>query len=93
MFNFCNENADLWIQTKGKNAGQPLKEPIPNSIGTKVNPDVLLPGFMYYTVLYLYNASQFQPHIKGSVIPYITQKDIASVILRHFAMRVIIKGA
>lgn len=84
MFEFCNDDPDFWVQLKGIAAGKPLRQPIPNSIGIKTNPDLLIPGFLFYTILHLYNTGAFKPHIKGSVIPYIRQGSITEVLIDHW---------
>lgn len=84
MFILTSENPDFWIQTKGINAGKPLRNPIANCIGIKANPEILVPEFLYYTVLHLFQSQQFKKHLKGSVIPYITQQDIIVVLLKYF---------
>lgn len=78
------EFCDFFIQLKGENAGKPLKNHIPNSIGIKVNRELLVPEFLYYVVLNLYNTEKFRVNLKGSVIPYITIKDISIVIYSFF---------
>ena len=83
MFLFTSENPDFWIQLKGSNAGKPLHQPIPNSIGVLTNHKVLDPMFFFYTVEYLFSRNAFRPYLKGSVIPYITRADIQEVIHTH----------
>lgn len=84
MFKLTDKDPDFWVQLKGDNAGKPLLQKIPNSIGIKVNPGLLVPDFLFYTILYLFQTGLFKPFIKGSVIPYIRQSDIVHVILAHF---------
>ena len=50
MIQFTNEDPDFWIQLIGLNAGRPLREKIPNSIGVKTDPAYLVPDFLFYTV-------------------------------------------
>jgi hypothetical protein len=57
-----------------------LKEPIANSIGVVTNPDILLPDFARYVFEHIHNTGAYQPHIKGSVIPFIRQTDLDRVI-------------
>jgi hypothetical protein len=82
MFNFTkNENeAHFFIQLKGTNSGKPLQKPIPNSIGIKVDEKLLYPMYFYYMILHLYQSGQFTKMLKGSVVPFIRQSDIAEVI-------------
>ena len=84
VFTFNNDNADFFIQLKGNNAGRPLFECIPNSVGVEVNRDFFYPKFLYYLFLNLFNSEQFRPYIKGSVIPYIRQDDIYQVVFAWF---------
>lgn len=81
MFIFTNENPDFWVQLKGQNAGKPIRESIPNSIGIKTDPEVLNSAYLYYTILYLFNSGHFGLMLKGSVIPYIRHRDITRVLI------------
>jgi hypothetical protein len=87
MFLFTSENPDFWIQLKGSNAGKPLHQPIPNSIGVLTNHQVLDPMYFFYVIEYLFTRDAFRPYLKGSVIPYITHTDISKVILSHFTSK------
>ena len=81
MYLFTNlESSDFFIQLKGEHAGKPLKNKIPNSIGIRVDRRFLDAQYLFYLVTYLYMAGKFKQYIKGSVIPFITQKDIAKAI-------------
>lgn len=84
MIYLSNDNPSFFIQLKGNNAGKPLKEKIPNAIGVKTNPEILNAQFLYYVVEFLFTAGKFAPHITGSVIPFITQTSILTVIAQHF---------
>jgi len=84
MFKFTNASADLYIQLKGANAGQPLRKKIPNSIGIITDQEVLLPDFLYYTLLSLFSSGAFRPYLKGSVVPYIRISDITKVLINHW---------
>lgn len=84
MFQLTNTSPDFWIQLKGENAGQPLRQQIPNAIGIKVNRELMVPDFLFYTVLYLFQTKAFQPKLRGSVIPYIRTVDIRMVLTDHF---------
>ena len=88
MFLFTSENPDFWIQLKGSNAGKPLHQPIPNSIGIMTNHQVLDPMYFFYVIEYLFSRNAFRPYLKGSVIPYITRQDISEVILSHFTSKI-----
>lgn len=82
MFKYTSNpnKAHFFIQTKGLNAGQPLKKQIPNCIGIQVNEQLLVPDYFYYLVLNLFLSGKFKNKIKGSVIPYIRQSDITEAI-------------
>lgn len=84
MFHFTKDHANFWVQLKGSNAGKPLKEKIPNSIGIKTDADVLNADYMFYTMLYLFTTGAFKPFIKGSVVPYIRQRDITLALINHW---------
>jgi len=84
MFQFTNSSPDFFIQLKGLRAGQPLKFKISNSVGIKTDPGLLVPGFLFYTVLFLYQSGRFRPFLKGTAVPFIRQKDVARVIISHF---------
>ena len=84
MIHFTKEDSDFWIQLKGQNAGKPLREKIPNSIGVKTDPAILLPDFLFYTLEYLHASGAFQPYISGSVVPFISQRNILSVLINHW---------
>jgi hypothetical protein len=84
MITFTMVEPDFWIQLKGNNAGQPLDHSIPNSIGIKVDQNVLVPKYLYYVFEYLHLSGQFKAYLKGSVIPFITRADIKTALARHF---------
>ncbi len=84
MFHFCNKDPDFWIQLKGNASGKPLRKPIPNSVGIKVDKKLLFPDFLFLTLEYLYQSEKFSPYIIGSVVPYIRQSSIKLVIMQHF---------
>lgn len=67
--------ADFYIQCKGEHSGRPLKFPIPNCFAIKT--DVANLEQLVYA---LYVGRYFEPHIKGSVIPYIRIADAFQVI-------------
>jgi len=84
MIHFTNQDPDFWIQLKGQNAGKPLRGKIPNSIGVKTDPAVLVPDFLFYTLEYLHGSGAFRPYLTGSVIPFISQRNILTVLLKHW---------
>ena len=89
MFNFVNdaEKAHFFIQLKGNNAGRPLREKIPNSIGISVDERIFIPDYFYYLVLNLFNTGKFKPLLKGSVVPFIRQRDIVQAVLLSLVER------
>ena len=84
MMCFSNNNPDFYIQTKGMNAGKPLKNPIPNSIGIIADRKKLIPEYLFFVVHYLHSIDAFKPFINGVAIPFITHKNISTVINNHF---------
>jgi len=84
MIQFTNDDPDFWIQLKGHNAGKPLREKIPNSIGVKTDPAILVPDFLFYTLEYLHLSGVFQAYISGSVVPFISQRNILTVLINHW---------
>lgn len=84
MIQFTDNDPDFWIQLKGQNAGRPLREKIPNSIGVKTDPAHLVPDFLFYTLEYLFSAGAFQPYLRGAVIPFITRQGILTVLFNHW---------
>jgi hypothetical protein len=84
-FAFSNDKANFYIQLKGDNAGKPLKAPIPNSIGIIANADIFLPEYLYYLFLAIFNSGLYRKYIRGSVVPYIRQSDIALAMRDWFA--------
>jgi hypothetical protein len=88
MFNYTKGNdAAFWVQLKGENAGRPLKERTPNSIGITTDSKRLVPEYFYYVVLYLYESGIFRQYLKGSVVPYITQRDITIAIINYWSTK------
>jgi len=83
MFSFCKDAPDFWVQLKGDGAGQPLRHPSANCVGIKVDRQVLVPAYLFYTFIYLQSAGKFKAELKGSVIPFIRQRDIVKVFLMH----------
>jgi len=84
MFKFTDQDPDFWIQLKGENAGKPLRTSIPNSVGVKTDPNLLVSDFLFYTVQYLFSSGKFRPYLKGSVVPYIRQRDITVALVNHW---------
>lgn len=74
--------ADFYIQCKGEHSGRPLKFPIPNCFSVKT--DIANLEQLVYA---LYVGRFFEPHIKGSVIPYIRICDAFEVVWRGLDLR------
>lgn len=63
--------ADFWIIRKGdeNKVGMPTKSFSPENIGIKIqNTDKVLPQYLYYIILNLYNQGYFQSHAKGTLL-------------------------
>ena len=84
MFYFTSDHPHFWVQLKGNNAGQPLRDKSPNSIGIRTDQDVLNPDYLFYTLSYLFTTGVFRRMLKGSVIPYIRQGDITIALVDHW---------
>jgi len=84
MFQFTNKEPEFWVQLKGENAGKPLRKQIPNSVGIKTNPELMVSDFLFITLEYLFSVGAFKPFLKGSVIPYIRNEDIVKVLVIHW---------
>lgn len=76
--------ADFYIQSKGNNAGKPMKEPSANCFLVLTDSSVLLPEYFYYVVLAVYNSGLFKKYLTGSVIPFLTQKDFHKALEAYF---------
>ncbi len=79
-------DADFWLTRKGsgKMVGYPVKEFNPENIGIKVTAtDVLLPEYLYYIMLNLYNHGVFENNSVGSLsLKNIRVEDIKNIKLR-----------
>ena len=79
-------DADFWLIRKGseKTVGYPVKEFNPENIGIKVTAtDVLLPEYLYYIMLNLYNHGVFENNSVGSLsLKNIRVEDIKNIKLR-----------
>lgn len=89
MFCFTNdaEKAHFFIQLKGNNAGRPLREKTANCTGICVDEKILVPDYFYYLIMNLHNTGKFKQMLKGSVIPFIRQKDISIAVFDFFIER------
>ena len=64
------KDADFWIQRKGtiETVGTPVKEFSKEHIGVKVTrTDILVPDFLYYAIMNLYNQGYFKQYAKGTL--------------------------
>ena len=82
---FSKENADFYIQTKGANAGKVMRESSANSVGIKVDPEVLDANYAFYMFQNAEMQGAFKQMQKGTAIPYITQADIDQAIMRLYS--------
>lgn len=87
MFTFTEDSPDFWIQLKGERAGQPLRQPSPNSTGVKADIDVFDPRYLYYCFLHTYNTGIYRSLLKGSVIPYIRLQDITTAFVETMCVQ------
>lgn len=71
--------ADFYIQCKGLHSGRPLKNPIPNSFAVKSD----IPYF-FELVYAAYKSRLFEPHITGSVVPFIRIGNCCEVLTGVF---------
>ncbi|OFX52343.1 MAG: hypothetical protein A2066_00180 [Bacteroidetes bacterium GWB2_41_8] len=67
--------ADFYIQNKGNHSGRPLKEPKPNCFAVYTNE-----VHLFELVYSLYLSRSFEPHIIGSVVPFIRLPDVKNVV-------------
>jgi hypothetical protein len=73
---YTKKDADFYIQTKGANAGKVMREPSTNSVGIKVDPEVLDANYAYFMFQNAEKQGAFKAVQKGTAIPFITQSDI-----------------
>ncbi|UZR99631.1 DUF6943 family protein [Chondrinema litorale] len=76
--------ADFYIQSKGVNAGKPMREPSANCFIVLTDRSQLLPDYFYYMVLAAFNTGIFRKYLSGSVIPFLTQKDFSKALLEYY---------
>jgi restriction endonuclease S subunit len=63
-------DADFWLQRKGSvdTVGTPTKEFNPENIGIKViRTNILIPEFLYYTLIYYQSVGYFSNISKGTI--------------------------
>ncbi|UZR99012.1 DUF6943 family protein [Chondrinema litorale] len=77
--------ADFYIQSKGSNAGKPMKTPSANCFGVLVDQSVLLPTYFYYLVEAVYSTGIFKKYLKGSVIEFLTIEDFSRALNDYFS--------
>lgn len=79
-------DADFWLIRKGgeDRVGYPVKEFNPEHIGIKVTAtDVLLPEYLYYVMLNLFNHGIFKNNSVGSLnLKNIRAEDIKNIRIR-----------
>tara|TARA_R110000737_G_scaffold57476_1_gene82823 strand:- start:550 stop:942 length:393 start_codon:yes stop_codon:yes gene_type:complete len=74
---YNTEKGTFYIQSKGLNAGRPLKTPMVNSFVVKT--DI---KNAYEIVYSLWKSNVFEKYIVGSVIPFIKIKDVKNIVLK-----------
>jgi hypothetical protein len=79
-------DADLWLVRKGSEdtVGYPVRDFNPENIGIKViATDILLPDYLYYVMLNLYNHGVFKYNSVGTLnLKNIRVEDIKNIKLR-----------
>jgi hypothetical protein len=81
------EEADFWIQTVGTNAGKVMRAPTANSIGIKVDPEVLDANYAFYMFQNAENQGAFRGLQKGTATPFISQDDIDTAIIQTYGQQ------
>jgi hypothetical protein len=84
LFSFNPSYGDFFIQLKGNNAGQVLKQKSPNSTGIVVNRSFLNPDYAYWLFYTIFLTGCYKNFVKGSVIPYIRIDDINSAFVEFY---------
>ncbi len=80
-----SNHADFFVQSKGNNAGQPLKVATANCFEVKVTEtEILLPEYLYYMVMAAHQVGAFKKYIKGSVVPFLTIEDFYKGFAEHY---------
>jgi hypothetical protein len=71
----------FYILNKGLNSGRPLDTPCPNCfiLSTTSAEDK---DFYFWLVFGLWQSKAFHPYLRGSVIPFITIKELQKVIIQ-----------
>jgi len=78
--------ADFFVQSKGNNAGQPMRSATANCFDVIItDKDRVLPEYAFYMVLNAYNQNAFKIYIKGSVIPFITIGDLLTAFYKFYS--------
>ncbi len=81
MQKYTGQKADFYIQSHGYNAGRPLREPIRNCFTVKTD----IPN-AFAIIESLYISKAFRYFIHGSVIPFISLREIRP-FLEHELMK------
>ena len=69
----------FYIQSKGDNAGRPLKTPIPNCFVVETTKDLA-----YQIVYSMFTAGKFRNLILGSVVPFIRLREAQTLLNNYF---------
>jgi hypothetical protein len=78
------DHADFYVQSKGSDAGKPLKEPSANCFAVITDNSRLLPDYFYYMVLAAWQQGTFRPYLRGSVIPFLTIDNFNKALLKKY---------
>ena len=70
---------DVFILSKGNNAGKPMWQPCPNCFVFSAQNQTAQEE-MYWLLYGLWQGSYFHPFISGSVIPFIRKRELCQVI-------------
>lgn len=77
--------ADFWITRRGSldTVGKPTKEYNPESIGIKVESNMLLPEYMYYVFMHMHQSGVWKQHAHGATnLVNIKLSDVKNIPLR-----------
>ncbi len=73
----------FFILNKGNNSGKPLTAPCPNCFVIQLQNDAEMDQY-FWLLNGLWKSKAFYSFLKGSVIPFVTLKDVKSCILQGF---------
>ena len=79
-WNIALGRADFYIQSKGKHAGRPLREPIPNCWAIRTNCKHL-----FQICFAIYQSGHLKKLLRGSVIPFLALDEYRPILRRAVA--------